>query len=94
MAFIPFSDNLLVDQSSKDALILVDPSESTTKELISSSEWAELEQKLGSPISNIILSHDREMTMLVTNIEHVMSSPSNLLLQKAFSPSLYMLYSL
>ena len=65
------SDNLLIHHSSEDGLILVDPSDNTTKELISSSEWAELVQELGSPINDVILSYDRQIAMLVTNKEKV-----------------------
>lgn len=66
-----FADNLLIHRSSESNLTLFNPSNDSTEELISSSEWAELVEKLGSPISNVLLSHDRKKAMLVTHVEKV-----------------------
>ena len=65
------TDNQLIHRSSEDGLLLLSPSDNTTEELISPLEWTELGQILGSPIENVILSHDRTIAMLVTNIEKV-----------------------
>ena len=66
------ADNRLLHQSSKEGVLLVSPSDNNSTEvLISSKEWAELGEILGSPIESVVLSGDRKMAMLVTNVEKV-----------------------
>ena len=69
------TDNQLLHQSSENGVLLYDPSSNTTTVIISSTEWTELGQKLGSEIIGVVLSHDRQMAMLVTNREKVQMSP-------------------
>jgi dipeptidyl aminopeptidase/acylaminoacyl peptidase len=65
------NDNQLLHQSSEDGVLLIDPSSNTTTVLISSTEWTELGRKLGSKLSSVVLSADRQMALLVTNREQV-----------------------
>ena len=65
------ADNQLLHQSSEDGVLLIDPSSNTTTVLISSTEWTELGRELGSKLSSVVLSADRQMALLVTNREQV-----------------------
>lgn len=62
---------MLIHQSSESGLTLINPADNTPEVLISPEQWAELVKELGSPIANVILSHDRQWAMLVTNVEKV-----------------------
>lgn len=65
------ADNLMIHQSSESGLTLINPADNTPEVLISPEQWAELVKELGSPIANVILSHDRQWAMIVTNVEKV-----------------------
>ena len=64
------ADNLLIHKSS-DTLTALNVSDNSNETLISSSEWAELVEQLGGPISKVVLSHDREWALLITNVTSV-----------------------
>ena len=70
-SYVSIADNLLLHQSIKSGVILINPLKNTTEVLISSSEWMNLSMELGSTISSVVMSRDREMAMLVTDVEKV-----------------------